>query len=210
MEIKLKERPRISDIVYTGMKKGERQDIESRIGMERNLQITPNKMDRARTIIKKYFDEKGFNKAEINLTEEPDLSKENHIILHVDVVKKNKTKVNTIAIEGNSEVKSSTLEKAMKKTRHKSNFNAWIRNFLRSTKYVPESYEEDKDLLIEKYNELGGYRDAAIVWDTVYSDSEKPDKVNINIKVDEGKQYFIKDIKWVGNTIELHGSCKPC
>jgi len=201
IEIKLKERPRISDIVYTGMKKGERQDIEARIGMERNLQITPNKMDRARNIIKKYFDEKGFNKAEINLTEEPDLSKENHIILHVDVVKKNKTKVNAIEIDGNTEIKASTLEKAMKKTRHKSNFSAWIRNFLRSTKYVPESYEEDKDNLIEKYNELG-YRDATIVWDTVYSDTEKPDKVNIKIKVEEGKQYFIKDIKWVGNTIE--------
>jgi len=201
LEVILKERPRISDIIYTGMKKGERQDIESRIGMVKNLQITPNQMDRARTIIKKYFDEKGFNKAEIKLTEEPDLSKENHVMLHIDVVKKNKTKVNKIAIEGNEEVKSSTLEKAMKKTRHKSNFSAWIRNFLRSTKYVPESYEEDKDHVIEKYNELG-YRDAAIVWDTVYTDAEKPDKVNVEIKVEEGKRYFIKDIKWVGNTIE--------
>ena len=201
LEVILKERPRISDIVYTGIKKGERQDLETRIGMVKNLQITPNQMDRAKTIIKKYFDEKGFNKAEIKLTEEPDLSKENHVILHIDVLKKNKTKVNMITIEGNTEVKVSTLEKAMKKTRHKSNFKAWIRNFLRSTKYVPESYEEDKDNIIGKYNELG-YRDAVIVWDTVYADAEKPDKMNIEIKVEEGKQYFIKDIKWVGNTIE--------
>jgi len=200
LEIKLKERPRISDIVYTGMKKGERQDIEAKIGMVKNLQVTPNQMDKARSIIKKYFAEKGFNNAEITLSEQPDLSNENQVILNIDVVKKNKTKVNKIAIEGNSEVKSSTLEKAMKKTRHKSNFSAWLRNFLRSTKYVPESYEEDKDNLIAKYNELG-YRDATITWDTVYADVNNPNKVDIQIKVDEGKQYFIKDINWVGNTI---------
>lgn len=201
LEIKLKERPRISDIVYTGMKKGERQDIEAKIGMVKNLQITPNQMDRARTVIKKYFDEKGFNNAEITLSETPDVSKENHVILNIDVVKKNKTKVNKIIIEGNTAVKAATLEKAMKKTRHKSNFNAWIRNFLRSTKFVPESYEEDKEKMIEKYNELG-YRDATIIWDTVYADANKPTKVNVEIKVDEGKQYFLKDIKWIGNTIE--------
>lgn len=201
LEIKLKERPRISDIVYTGMKKSERQDIEARIGMVKNLQITPNQMDRARTIIRKYFDEKGFNKAEIKLTEEPDLSKENQVILHIDIVKKNKTKVNSIAIIGNEEVKDATLEKAMKKTRHKSNFKAWVRNFLRSTKFMPESYEEDKDNIVQKYNELG-YRDAAVLWDTVYTDAEKPDKVNIEIKVEEGKKYYVKDIKWVGNTVE--------
>lgn len=201
LEIKLKERPRISDIVYSGMKKGEQKDIESKIGMVKNLQITPNQMDRAHIIIKKYFEEKGFNSAEIKLTEKPDVSKENHVILHIDVVKKNKTKVNTIVIEGNEQVNASTLEKAMKKTRHKSNFNAWIRNFLRSTKYVTENYKEDKENLLAKYNELG-YRDAQIIWDTVYYDAENPNKVNINIKVDEGKQYFLKNINWVGNTIE--------
>ncbi|MDU1890150.1 MAG: POTRA domain-containing protein [Dysgonomonas sp.] len=200
LEIKLKERPRISDIVYTGMKKGERQDIEAKIGMVKNLQITPNQRDKAKTIIKKYFDEKGFNKAEVTLIEQPDLSKENHVILQIDVVKKNKTKVNRIEIDGNNEVSDRTLEKAMKKTRHKSNFKAWLANFLRSTKYVPESYEEDKDNLIAKYNELG-YRDATILWDTVYTDDKKTDKVNIEIKVDEGKQYFLKGINWVGNTI---------
>jgi Outer membrane protein/protective antigen OMA87 len=58
LEINLKERPRISDIVYTGMKKSERQDIAAKVGMVKNLQITPYQMDRAKTIIKKYFDEK--------------------------------------------------------------------------------------------------------------------------------------------------------
>lgn len=201
IEINLKERPLISNIVFTGVKKGERKDLEGRIGMPINSQVTPNRLDRAQTLIKKYFDDKGFNKAEIKINQTPDLSKENYVILEVDVVKKNKTKVNKITFEGNTEVKSSILEKAMKKTRHKSNLKAWIRNFLRSTKYTPENYEEDKEKLIEKYNELG-YRDATIIFDTVYSAvaDKKPDKVNIEMKIDEGPKYYLRSIRWIGNT----------
>lgn len=198
LEIKLSERPRISSIVYSGMKKSEQQELGNKIGLMVDLQITPHAMDRAKTIIKKYFDEKGYNNADIKISEAPDLSKENYVVLHIDVTKKDKTKVNNITIEGNDQVKAAVLEKAMKKTRHKSNFNAWLRNFLRSTKFVPESYEEDKDNLIAKYNELG-YRDATITWDTITT-ADNPDRVNIKIKVDEGNKYYIRDIKWVGNT----------
>lgn len=198
LEIKLSERPRISSIVYSGMKKSEQQELGNKIGLMVDLQITPHAMDRAKTIIKKYFDDKGYNNADIKITEAPDLSKENYVILNIDVTKKDKTKVNSIIIEGNDQVKAAVLEKAMKKTRHKSTFSAWLRNFLRSTKFVPESYEEDKENLIAKYNELG-YRDAMLTWDTVTS-SIKPDRVDIKIKVDEGNKYFIRDIKWVGNT----------
>lgn len=201
LEVRLKDRPRISDIVFTGVKKSERNDLESKIGMVKNLQITPNQLDKARNIIKKYFDDKGFNKAEINIAQTPDLSKEDYVILNINVIKKNKTKVNNITFEGNVEVKPRTLEKAMKKTRHKSNFKSWLANFLRSTKYTPENYEEDKENLINKYNELG-YRDATILWDTVYAAvaEGKPDKMDIVIKIDEGQKYYIRDIKWVGNT----------
>lgn len=202
LEIVLKERPRISEIIYSGMKKSEQQEIGAKIDMMKDLQIAQHQMDRAHTVIKKYFDEKGYNNADIKITETPDLSKENYVILNIDVTKKNKTKVNRITIEGNDKVTARTLEKSMKKTRHKSNFKSWLGNFLRSTKYTPEGYEEDKENLIAKYNELG-YRDATILWDTVYAAvaEGKPEKVNVEIKVEEGEQYHIKDIKWVGNTM---------
>lgn len=200
LDLNLKDSPRISDIQYSGLKKGEKQNIEEKIGMIKGGQVTPNRIDRARGIIKKYFDEKGFNKAVVNIEQEPDISKENSIILRIDVKKNEKIKVNSIVIEGNKEVATKKLEGAMKKTRHKSTLSAKIRNFLRSTNYIPESYEEDKQNLIAKYNELG-YRDAEIISDTVYSENEK--KVNIEIKVNEGPQYFLKDIRWVGNT-EFH------
>lgn len=197
LNIELKDRPRISDITYSGVKKGEREDIEGKVGMVKGNQITPNMVDRAKTIIQKYFEGKGFNNAVVNITQTEDLSKENQIILGINIDKKEKVKVNNIVFEGNNQVTAKVLEKAMKKTRHKHTMSAKVRNFLRSTNYVPESYDADKTNLITKYNELG-YRDARILWDTVYKHDDK--KVNIDIKLDEGQQYFLRDINWVGNT----------
>lgn len=197
LNLELTDRPRISDIAFTGVKKGEREDLESKIGVVKGNQITPNMIDRAKSIIKKYFDGKGFNNAIVNITQTEDLSKENQIILGIDVNKKEKIKVNNIVFEGNTEISAKTLEKAMKKTRHKHTMSAKIRNFLRSTNFVPESYEEDKAKMLSKYNELG-YRDVRILWDTVYKYNDK--KVNIDIKLEEGQKYFLRKINWVGNT----------
>lgn len=197
LNLELTDRPRISDIAFTGVKKGEREDLESKIGVVKGNQITPNMIDRAKSIIKKYFDGKGFNNAIVNITQTEDLSKENQIILGIDVNKKEKIKVNNIVFEGNTEVSAKTLEKAMKKTRHKHTMSAKIRNFLRSTNFVPESYEEDKAKMLSKYNELG-YRDVRILSDTVYKYNDK--KVNIDIKLEEGQKYFLRKINWVGNT----------
>ena len=51
LEIRLTGRPRVTDIHYSGIKKGERNDIEEKIGMVKGNQITPNQVDRAKTII---------------------------------------------------------------------------------------------------------------------------------------------------------------
>jgi len=199
LTIDLKDRPRISDIQYTGMKKGERQDLDGRIGLVKGNQITPNQADRAKRSIEKYYEGKGFKNVEVKISQEPDLSAENQTIVKIHVDKNEKIKVNNIMIEGNNEVTNAALEKAMKNTRHKHTLRAKIRNFLRSTNFVPENYEEDKNNLIAKYNELG-YRDAEILWDTVYNHNEK--KVDIEIKVNEGNQYHIRSLTWVGNTVQ--------
>lgn len=68
----------------------------------------------------------------------------------------------------------------------------------KSSKYIKETYAEDKILLIDKYNALG-YRDAKIVRDSIYKADD--DNINIDIKVSEGPQYYFRNITWSGNTI---------
>ena len=69
---------------------------------------------------------------------------------------------------------------------------------MKSKKYTPERWEKDKKSLIDKYNELG-FRDAAIVKDSVWNYDGK--HVDIYLKVNEGKKYYLRNITWVGNTV---------
>ncbi|MEO1253926.1 MAG: POTRA domain-containing protein [Bacteroidota bacterium] len=71
-------------------------------------------------------------------------------------------------------------------------------NFFKSSKYVKEDYEADKDLLIGFYN-AKGYRDAELVFDTIYDISNK--YMNIELTVDEGQKYYFRDISWSGNYV---------
>ena len=73
-----------------------------------------------------------------------------------------------------------------------------LSNLLKSKKFTPERWAEDKKNLIKKYNEYG-YRDAMILKDSVWN--VDPKHVDIYVKVDEGKKYYIRNIKWVGNTV---------
>ena len=46
-------RPRISSIVYHGIKKAEREDMEQKLGMVRGMSLTRNVIDRAQILAKK-------------------------------------------------------------------------------------------------------------------------------------------------------------
>lgn len=195
LKITLAQRPRISEINYHGVKKSEREDLEIRLGsMQRGSQITPNMVDRAKTLIKRYFDDKGFKNAEVLIVQRDDVSTENQVIVDVKIDKKEKIKVNEITIVGNEALSDRKLKRVMKKTNEKGK----LVNFFRTKKFVNENYEADKQRIIDKYNELG-YRDAIILKDSVSSFDDKT--VNVFLEVEEGEKYYIRNISWVGNTL---------
>ncbi|NDC41646.1 MAG: outer membrane protein assembly factor, partial [Chitinophagia bacterium] len=69
--------------------------------------------------------------------------------------------------------------------------------FFASSKYNQQKFETDKQAMVNYLNTLG-YRDAAIVRDTVYQ--VENGNVNIDIEVKEGNRYYFGDITWKGNT----------
>ena len=194
LNIALKQRPRISAINYSGIKKSEREDLEIQLGLIKGNQITPNMIDRAKTLIKRFFDEKGFPNAEVQITQMDDLSAENNVIVNIDIDKKAKVKVNSITIEGNSILSDNKIQRVMKKT----NVKGKLLNLFRSKKFIKEEFENDKQLIIDKYNELG-YRDAIIVADSVINHDDKT--VDVYLTIEEGDKYYLRDIKFVGNTV---------
>ena len=110
LHINLAPLPRVSQINYYGLKKSEREDMQEKLGMMKDYQITPSMIDRAKILAKKYFDDKGFNDAEINIMQHDDLSKKNFVILDVTVDKKQKKRVKNIIIVGNDKLSDSKIK----------------------------------------------------------------------------------------------------
>ena len=200
LKIHLAPRPRISTINYNGLKKTEREDMEKKLGLLKGGQITPNMIDRAKILAKKYFEDKGYKNAEVFIRQRDDVAAKNQVILDIDVDKKEKLKVRTITIDGDNQLGEKKIKGTLfsKGAFAKTHEAGKLSNLLKSKKFTPERWAEDKKNLITKYNEYG-YRDAVILKDSVWN--VDPKHVDIYVKVDEGKKYYIRNIKWVGNTV---------
>lgn len=194
LEISLQRQPRMSEMRFEGVKGGEKKDLTERLGMVPGQQLTPNIIARTKSIIEDYYSKKGFKNAEVKIVQQPDLSKENQVILDVQVTRNNKVKVHKIYIDGNEVLSDRKIKRTMKKT----NENGDLLKIFSQKKFVERDFEDDRNRILEKYNELG-YRDAKITHDSVarYNDNS----VDVFLTVDEGKKYYISDISWVGNTI---------
>ena len=191
-------RPRIKNINYNGIKKAEREDMEAKLGMVKGMSLTRNIIDRAKILAKRYFDDKGYKNAEIDIVQREDAS--GQVTLDVNIDKKDKMKVHELIFQGNdklatSKIKGSLISKGAFGKIHEA---GKLNNFFKAKKFTEERYKEAKQALIEKYNELG-FRDATIIEDSVYSYDDN--HVNVLVKIEEGEKYFVRDITWVGNTV---------
>ena len=189
----LQEMPRLSDVVYNGVSKSEKDDIQEKVLFIKGSQITKNQLNNAQRLIKVTFHQKGFVNTEVNIVQRDDPKQENNVIVYVNVDKKEKVKVKELYFHGIDALNAATLNRAMKKTNAKK-----LRNFFRTKKFLQDKYDEDKKNLIDKYNEKG-YRDATIVKDSVTSLEDN--KVRIDLWINEGDKYYFGDVKWMGNTV---------
>lgn len=193
LNLYLAERHKLSKINFIGLKKSEASKIKEKINPLPGTQVTDNMLANLERIVARYFKDKGFFNIDTKVLVRDDPEHPNFVYIDVTVERKNKIKVKDLVITGNKEIRGSKLKAAMKKTKEKS-----LRNLFRSAKYIESNYEDDKYNLLDKYNELG-YRDAAIVADSVVQIS--PNRVNIYIDIEEGNKYYFNDITWVGNTV---------
>ena len=191
-------RPRITDINYHGIKKAEREDMEAKLGMVKGMSLTRNIVDRAKILAKRYFDEKGYKNAEIDILQRE--VGDNQVVLDVNIDKKDKMRVHEIIFDGNSKLTNGKIKGSIftKGSFGKIHEAGKLPNLFKAKKFTDERYKEAKQKLIEKYNELG-FRDASIIEDSVYGYDDK--HVNVYVKIDEGDKYYIRDITWVGNTV---------
>ena len=194
MEIFLKERPRVYswNFVGEGIGTPKKKDLAEKLQLKRNTELSDYIIDKNERLIQKEFADKGYRNAEVKAIITNDSTMDNvvHVTFHID--RKEKVKIGEISFDGNETFTDRRLRRTFKKTHQKSI------NFFHSTKFNPKEFENDKDLLIDFYNSQG-YRNATITEENVYDISN--DRIGVNLKVDEGKKFYIRDVKWVGNSV---------
>ena len=192
LDFKLQERPRLSKFRFTGVKKHEADDLRDQVKLIKGGQITDNILNNASNTIKNFFIDKGYLNVEVDITQIDDTSMVNNVILNIDIAKNDKVKIREIVVMGNEVIPAKKLRRAMKDTKQKT----WW-NIFKASKYIEETYKEDKKSIIAKYNEQG-YRDAVIVKDSLAINDDNT--VSLFIKIEEGNQFFFRNITWKGNT----------
>ncbi|MCX8210597.1 MAG: outer membrane protein assembly factor BamA [Lewinella sp.] len=193
LRLRVEERPRFLRHSYKGVKQGKHEDLNEVINgyIVRGGIVTENAKVNSAEGVREYFVEKGFLDATVQIEEIVDTSRANSVRLIFDVDKKERVKIKEINFIGAKAIKGKKLRRKMKETSQKS-------RLLKSSKFRPEMYEEDKDAVIAYYNTLG-YRDARILSDSMYRNEDGHMVININ--VNEGNQYYFRNIVWKGNSI---------
>ena len=192
-KIAIIERPRVSRWTFSGIRNGEEKELLERLSLRRGGEFSDYVSKTASDIIKRYYKEKGFLNCEVNVTTQRDTVIKRAIRVNFGVNKGEKVKIQTITFNGAEHVKETKLVRSMKKTRDKR-----LMNFFSSKKFNEAEYENDKRSLISAFNEAG-YRDARIVKDTMYY--VEPGRVQIDFDIEEGQQYYFRDITWTGNSV---------
>ena len=195
LEIVLRERPLLSTMTIEGVRKSEEKDLKEKINLKRSHQVTENTLNNIRTIVSKHYREKGFYNVSTDFIVKDDTTFTNRVSLRVLINKGPKVKIAEINFIGNEDYKDNRLRRAMKKTKQKKN-NI---NFFKSKKYVVANFKEDRIKLNDFYNK-NGYRDFKIVNDSITFAKDRDDRIILHIRVNEGHQYFYRNITWVGNT----------
>ena len=96
---------------------------------------------------------------------------------------------------GNAVVKRNPVTDDQVKEYINKNFKL---NFFNGSKFVKSDYRDDKNSLIAFYNSKG-YRDAEILSDSIFRFDDS--RINIDIDIEEGKQYYYRKIEFSGNYI---------
>ena len=195
LHIRVQEKPRLSRYKFRGITKSKADKLDEEIGLARGQQYNEATEQRVRHAIRKHYYDKGHLYADARFTQLPDTLKgavAEGVVVFIDVDPGPRVKIKDVAFSGNTAIKTGKLRRKMKKTKQKR----WW-NLLGSSKFLTEEYKADKARVIETYNNEG-YRNAAIVRDTMYRVDRK--RVRVEIDVDEGRKFYFRDIRWTGNT----------
>ena len=198
--IRIKERPRVSRWTYSGIKSGDKKELQDRLNLRRGGEFSEYVEKTSSDIIKRYYAEKGFLNCQVKAEAQKDTVIKNAIRVNFDIDRGDRIRIKEINFIGNDNVKEYKIAKAMKDTK-----SARYYNFFHSKKFKEKEYLADKKNALSAFNEAG-YRDARLVRDTIYylppkKEGKPANRLAIDMEFEEGDKYYFRDISWTGNSV---------
>ena len=193
-KVVVRERPRVSRWTYSGVKSGEKKDLQERLNLRPGREYSEYVKNTSIDIIKRYYKEKGYLKVEVDVQAVRDTVIRSAMRVNFDVNKGPKIRIKDINFIGNQHVSDRKLAKNMKET----HANKWY-NLFKSKKFKEKEYENDRKTVLDAFNEAG-YRDARLVRDSVYFTKDGK-HLSIDMVFDEGEKYYFRNITWTGNSV---------
>ena len=122
LDIRLTERPRLSKFSFSGIRKGEADDLREKIKISRGDVVTDNLSTRIRNTIIKHYIGKGYFDATVKIKQVKDTMVLNNVALTIDIDKGLRVKIEKVNIIGNKQLSELTLKSALKKTKEKGSY----------------------------------------------------------------------------------------
>jgi len=191
LQFDVQELPQLNNIQITGIRKGQIKSLQEDAGLKMGAMVTDNLIVTTKNYFKKKYTDKGFLKTKVSVNTRVDSSDINTVNMKVHIDKGKKIKIKNIRFDGNEALTDGKLRSAMSNTKRK-----FLGRFWKGSKYIEDDFNEDLESILEKYSRLG-FRDARILKDSVSWNDDNT--INIDIKLEEGKQYRFGDIIYVGN-----------
>ena len=191
LQLEVQELPQLNEVKINGIKKSKAKELIKETELKLGKMVTDNLLVTTKNYITKKYTDKGFLKTKVSLDIQKDTSDVNIVNMAVFIDKAKKIKIKNINFIGNTDLSNRKLRKAMKNTKEK-----FFGRFWKGSKYIEEEYQEDLQSILEAYSRLG-YRDARILKEGI-SWNEK-NTIDINIDIEEGRQYRFAEILFVGN-----------
>ncbi len=190
LTINLSEFPRIRSIKFQGNDKVKESDLRDAFPVHVGQFANPAVINRDLQPLRELYYDKGYYNVAMD-TEGTEVDANNMEDLVVTITEGKKVKVENITFEGNEHLSDDDLRDPMKQG---------TTGFLRSGTFKKNQFEEDKERIITKCRNEG-YLDAAILDTELVFHEDDPEKMDIVITVDEGRQYQVGNINWQGNTV---------
>ena len=195
--IEVVEQPRIYEYKLENIKRSERRDLRDLITLMPGTAVTDANTAQVINTIKRFYRQKGFWFTSVNFRTVPIEGTEDRVTLIFDIKRGDKLEVKDIDFIGNEEFSDRKLRKQIKPLKE----DAWWKIFGKKV-FKEEDFEEGKNSVLAFYRK-NGYADVRILKDSVYVYNYKGDKrgVKVDVTLEEGPQYKVRNISWEGNTV---------